>query len=79
MDVVLPNRALLAALRKSPGAPDLNKEEETLRQMADESSRISVNDMAARQRLFAKAVQLRRQIALRNPLLHGIAAPLHQA
>ncbi len=69
-DVVLRRTAaLLAALKRMAGAPDLAAEAGTLERLQAESAAINVKETQARRDLFDKALRLRRTIAFSNPLL----------
>ncbi len=70
-DVVLRRTAaLLAALKRMAGAPDLAAEAAALERLKAESAAINVKDADARRGLFDKALRLRRTIAFSNPLLN---------
>lgn len=70
LDVVLRRTAaLLAHLRAVPGVGDLSAEQSRLERLAERVATIGPEDANARYALFAEVLDLRRQIALSNPLL----------
>ena len=70
LDVVLRRtEALLNHLKVLPGAPDLSEHEASLANLKNENSSVAVSDAARRQELYHQACDVRRSIALANPLL----------
>jgi hypothetical protein len=61
--------ALLAALKRMPGAPDLAAEGAALERLQAKNAASDVKGTKARRDLFDKALDLRRKIAFANPLL----------
>ena len=69
-DVVLRRTAaLLAALQRMPGAPDLAAEAAALQHLKTENAAVNAADTEARRNLFERALDLGRTIAFANPLL----------
>jgi len=69
-DVVLRRTVALAAhLAGLPSAPNLAAERARLEELARQAAETEVGDAAARRRLFDDLLDLRRKIALANPLL----------
>jgi len=62
-------RALLDDLEQMPGAPDLSPLEDRLAALEAANGRVDVEDRSARLALFREVLQVRRKIALSNPLL----------
>ena len=70
-DVVLRRTAaLLADLKRMEPAPDLSAQEAELARLRAEGRKVEVADSAARLALFREVCRVRRQIALKNPLLN---------
>lgn len=70
LDVLLRRtKALLADIRRRPGAPDLRASAAELARLRAEAERTDVTSVAARRGLFDQTCRLRRRIALANPLL----------
>ena len=70
LDILLRRtEALLADLRAKPETPSLDEEAKRLEELAAEAHRTPVGKTAERHRLFAALAEIRRRIALRNPLL----------
>ena len=61
---------LVEKLSSMPNAPDLSKQKKTLEQLQKEVESTPVDNVDARKALFVKATQLRREIALKNPLIN---------
>ena len=69
-DVVVRRTSALAAhLAGMPPAPNLAAERARLEELARQAAAIDVGDAAARRRLFDDVLDVRRKIALSNPLL----------
>ncbi len=70
LDIILRRTStLLEHLKQLEGAPSLRSEERRLSLLEEEATGIPVAQSEARRGLFDKAVCLRREIALKNPLL----------
>jgi hypothetical protein len=71
LDVVLRRtKALVEDLNQMPGAPNLSKYENQLKDLRAKSSTVGLEEIEARYELFEKAYKLRRKIAFSNPLLN---------
>ncbi len=67
VDVVI--RRMGALLSRLEGEVDLSREKQSLEFLQEKSRSIALNDHQERRRLFIEAIQLRRRITFRNPLL----------
>jgi hypothetical protein len=71
LDVVLSRTdALLKDLTGLSGAADLSRERAAWQALTGEAAKVARSDMAARRAIYLRACQLRRQVALANPLLN---------
>ena len=70
LDIVLRRTgALLADIKGLGGAPDLSKQQRKLEELQAKAEKTEVEDDEARFKIYEKACQVRRKIALSNPLL----------
>ncbi len=70
VDVLLRRtRALLEKLESMDNAPDLEPASRELDELASEQKQVPVSDLEKRKKLFLHLCELRRRIALKNPLL----------
>ncbi|MBW8042216.1 MAG: hypothetical protein FVQ85_19760 [Planctomycetes bacterium] len=71
LDVVLRRTKILVEdLKQMPGAPNLSKYENQLKDLQAKSSTAGFEEIEARYQLFEKAYKLRRKITFSNPLLN---------